>query len=428
MRTRLWRDLLGRYAVVQREIRLLDSLRRTVEVPDDADLSESQWSLVESQLQETAARISAGLAKGAREHVAASPSVENARSFNALIGRSELSVSRHFDTFDMLLDVLSQRRMPELGTLLAGCDVLAFDALQRHKRLEIYAQPLVYLDRGFGASIMREGVPLPGGATNAIPLIQIPYSKLAAKHGLTSIVHEVGHQALEGLGLVTALPAAVGKSLAALGASPAIQRTFSLWMKELGPDFWGFCNCGAAQASSIREILSLPPETVFSLVPSDPHPPPYVRVLFSFWWCRKQWGRGYWSTLERDWRRLYPLSAAPGHLRKTLQEFQRYIPGVSRVLFRHRFAQLDGRPIPALFRLERLHPRRLHGIVRRAAARRVLNLSGISPCEQLAAFRQIKDLDMLPDVQLDSLMTRWLNSLALRKQYLTLSGRNSTNG
>lgn len=230
MRGGLWRDLLQRYSAVLEQTELLRSLRGLVNLSPGSDLSEGQWSVLESQLGQLAAKVSTTLKEGARTHIAAQPTPENARSLNALIVGSELALSQHIGTFDMLLDMLTQRRVPELGPLLAGCDELAEDALRKDQRLGMFGRPLVFLDMGFGASIIRQGVPLPAGGRNTMPLIQIPYSKLATKHNLTSIVHAAGHQALEGLGLTAPLAAAVQDALSGMGAPPAISRLFGLWI------------------------------------------------------------------------------------------------------------------------------------------------------------------------------------------------------
>lgn len=63
----------------------------------------------------------------------------------------------------------------------------------------------------------------------------------------------------------------------------------------------GFCNCGAAQASSVMEILTLPGRRVYRVSATDPHPPPFLRVLIAFEWCRHEWGRGDWDDWEREW-------------------------------------------------------------------------------------------------------------------------------
>jgi hypothetical protein len=128
-----------------------------------------------------------------------------------------------------------------------------------------------------------------------MPLIQIPYSRLESKYDLTSIIHETGHEAIVRLDLVSMIPKALRLALQRVGAPKLLQDLFSLWSSEIGPDFWTFCNTGIAQSTSIREILSLPPRHVFNFSWTYPHPPPYLRVLPSFEWCRQLWGKGTWD-------------------------------------------------------------------------------------------------------------------------------------
>src|SRR4029453_2847264 len=68
-----------------------------------------------------------------------------ARKLNTALGRLEFDLTRNFPFFDTYMDVLTQRLTPELGGLLSGCDVLAWDALHRgHPALRVLEPPLVF--------------------------------------------------------------------------------------------------------------------------------------------------------------------------------------------------------------------------------------------------------------------------------------------
>ncbi|MDR4497122.1 MAG: hypothetical protein MRK02_04240 [Candidatus Scalindua sp.] len=333
------------------------------------------------------------------------------------MGKTELELSKSFIYFDTFVDLLSQRHLPEMGLLLGGCDVLAHDALKKdHPALSLIEKPLVSFNRGFGASILREGVPLPDGTPNPLATIQIPYTKIKDKYNLTSVVHESGHTAMVQLGLVNVLPEAISEALAHAGAPEVIRKLFALWTMEIGPDFWGFCNCGAAQASSAMEILCLPPSQVFKVSATDPHPPPFLRVLLSFEWCRQQWGIGDWDEWEKQWLTLYPLEAASERERKVLAAGRRYVSTVSRALFHTKFSVLDKRAMPSLFDLNRNAPERLERFVRDAENSGILDLSELSPCAQLALFRTLRNKSTLSEQSLDRLMTTWLVGLARRSK------------
>lgn len=396
----------------------LSSLRRRVALPPEHDITAQQWSALELGLSTAQARLIARLKRAADQYLGNVDDVRVARSLNAVLGEIELELSRTFTFFDTYMDVLSQRYMVDLGPTLAGCDVLAWEAINRdHPALRLTEPPLVFCDRGFGASIIRESVTLPDGTANPIPLIQIPYSRLKEKCNLTSILHEAGHQALARLGLVRVIPDVLRAALARAGASGSMRDLFALWSSEIGPDFWTFCSSGIAGPAGLREILALPPSHVFRVSWSDPHPPPYLRVLLSFEWCRFQWGRGPWDSWEDQWTALYPIDGVGRRSREILKEGVARLPVVARTLLTTRFRALNGRTIPHLFDLASLAPSTLGQVAARARSGR-LELTGLAPSAQLAVFRLIKEQGLHSEERLDRVMTEWLTKLGQRRPYL----------
>lgn len=390
------------------------ALRQLVGLSRESDISSRQWAALERQLRAAEARLNGRLRRATDQHLAHTSDIRAARSLNAALGDIELELSRTYTFFDTYMDALTQRYSRRLGPLLAGCDVLAWDAMGKdHPALRIVEPPLVFCDRGFGASIIRESVRMPDGTPNPIPLIQIPYSRLKEKCNLTSVLHEVGHQALMRLGLVTTLPNVLRGALGRAGVSSVTRDMFALWSSEIGPDFWTFCTSGMAAAAGLREILALPPSHVFRVSWTDPHPPPFARVLLGFEFCRYQWGRGDWDEWEREWRALYPLDMAPRVERKVLVEAVAHLPLVAKTLFTTRFKTLDGRRLPELFRLSDLSP---PALARLAAGVRsgTLRLAGVSPATQLAVFRFIRERTRVSDATLDRIMSRWLTRLGRR--------------
>jgi len=398
-------------------IESLSSLRRTVALSAEYDILERQWFVIESELKAVEIRLSRRLKRAQRDYFSQLGNQPAARILNSLFGEIELEMARAFTVFDTYMDILTQRNTPELGGLLAGCDVLARDALKKdHPALEIIEPPLVYCDRGFGASTLREGVRLPGRGLNPTPLIQIPYSRLKEKCNLTSIFHEAGHEALVRLKLNTALPQAVSRALEKAAAPATLRDLFALWSSEIGPDFWTFCSCGMAEAATIREILGLPPAQVFRVIWSGPHPPPFLRALITFDWCRQVWGKGVWDDWEQEWLELYPLTDAPPVIRNLLAQARRHIPVVGRVLLKTKFRTLNGKTLPELFNLSKVAPTELKRILR-SSEKGKLNFKGHSPSVQLALFRMLKE-EGKPEENLDKTMTDWLLKLGRSKKQI----------
>lgn len=412
------RTLQRRIESLRIRIEALSSLRTSVQLPPSLTITQRQWVVLEAELKAVEIRLLRRLKRGARAYLAQAHQRPAARALNAQLGEIELEMTQAFTFFDTYMDVLTQRHMPELGQLLRGCDVLAWDGIRKeHPALALVESPLVYCNRGFGASTLREGVRMPGRGYNPMPLIQIPYARLKEKYNLTSVLHEVGHEAMVRLGLVTTLPQVLKAGLANAGAPAAVQDLFTLWSSEIGPDFWTFCACGLAEAGALREILALPPSHAFRISWTDPHPPPYLRALLSFAWCRQVWGSGIWDDWEQEWLDLYPLDTAPAATRELLQRITIYVPAVGRILLRAKFRSLNGKALPELFNLSALAPSELSRRAETAKAGAV-NLTGLPPAAHLAVFRLLKEQGKLKEETLDQIMTQWLVKLAERRKYL----------
>jgi hypothetical protein len=412
----LW--LSRRADALQFRIKGLVSLRRLVNLSHEQDISERQWSVLEPQLSAASTQLISRVKSAVNHLLPQASDPEARRRLNAALARVELDMARAFTFFDTYMDVLTQRRSQELGAILAGCDVLALEAMRRdHPALALVEPPLVYCDRGFGASIVRESVPFPDGTPNPMPLIQIPYSRLREKCNLTSVLHEAGHQGLQRLGLVGPLANALRAALDRAAAPAPVRDLYGMWAFEVGPDFWAFCLSGVAEASAVRDLFAMQPTHAMRISLSDPHPPPYLRALLTFDWCRRAWGRGVWDDWERSWRALYPLEAAPPGTRQLLLQARRRIPLIGQTLFNQRFRQLGGRALPDLFDLPSVAPAEVARMARGARSG-VLDLKGLKACTQLAVFSQVRDLHAMSEERLDRIMTQWLRRLGARRHTL----------
>lgn len=394
----------------------LSTLREVVSLPPHSDITKRQWQILESELKATEARLIRRLKRGAGAYLSQPGNVVAARSLNSLLGELELEMTKAFTFFDTFMDILTQRHTPELGQLLAGCDALALDSIRKpHPALRMVEPPIVGCDRGFGAKTFREYVRFPGGNFNPMPLVQIPYSRMKEKYNLTSVLHEVGHEAMVRCGLKGALPKAIRSGLSRAGAPQAICDLYALWSSEIGPDFWSFCGSGLAHAGAIKEILALPPAHTFRISWNDPHPPPYLRSLLCFDWCRQVWGTGIWDRWDHEWRDLYPVETAPRSTRTLLRKLSEFIPAVTSILMRTRFRSLNGKRIADLFDMAMLAPSELKRRVADAKNGHV-DLRGTPPSSHLGVFRLIKEREVLDEETLDALMTRWLIMLAGNKR------------
>lgn len=401
----------------RRKIRTLAYLRKILNLPKPYDLTERQWSVLNSQLLALQRQLTLRLANIARTYLPLIEQPKVARAMNSALGKLEFAVTKTFVFFDTFLDVLSQRSSPSLGRILAGAEIIALDSLRKnHPALKIIENPIVYFDRGFGASILRTGVPLPGGTLNELPLIQVPYSRITDKCNLAvGILHESAHEALVRLNIVREFPAILHRKLVEANAPPVVRQILPLWTKEWGPDFWGFLCCGIAQTAGIRDILSLPPADVFKVSFNDPHPAPWLRVLLSFEWAKKAWGdEGIYNIWEREWLNTYPLEHAPLASQRILSTARRYLPLMNDVLFHARFSALNGGTLPSLFDLRRLDPRILESKAASFLRTRELKLTS-PPSEHIAMFAFLREKRLLREESLDRVMTHWFIKMVYKR-------------
>jgi hypothetical protein len=408
--------LLRRYRSLRERISALTSLREVANLPRLSDLTPRQWTALDSQLESLKMYLLSRLDAAAKRYLY-SIGQHSAVEFNSLLGNFELELTKAFSFYDTCADMITQR-CSKFGILLAGCDVIAYDAMiKNHPALQILEPPIVYCDRGFGASILRQGIRIFPNVVTPFAFIQIPWFK--KKEDLSSILHEMGHLVFGTLGLLGPIARALRVNLGRAGASQDLVNLFVRCVPEISSDFYGFCCSGVAQALSIKEILSLPPSKVFFISDTDVHPPIYLRVLLSIMWCKIFWGRGIWDKMEREWLEFYPMHNVSKDVKTVLDEGRRYLDLVSRVLIDTKFESINGRRLVDLFDMNKLNPWKLEKIVQSAVSSRSLNLKGLTPCTQLTVIRMLREDPNVTDESFDQLMTTWLFKLAKSRGILT---------
>lgn len=393
---------------------LLVNLRKMIALQPSQDISEAQWQILEAQLATVATKIRQQLRIYTDKYFSERNDPVIRQTLINRLGELEIELTNAYNFYDTFMDILTQRLSNDIGLMLKGCDAIAEHALQRGSLADITITPLVYCDRGFGASTLREGVSLTRNTPNPIPFIAIPYSRISEKYNLISIFHEVGHQALVKLNMVSLWQQVFREGLIKAGASPVIANLYANWSKEIVPDFWAFCLSGMAQTCSIRDILVLPSSMMFNVSTIQPHPPSYLRFLISIDWCRQLWGKGDWDAWEDEWVQLYPLEGLDETTQQIIKEARQYIPIVGNTLLRTRFKKLDNKPLTTLFDLNNLSPSLL---------KKMATIEGVNAPEfnkqpigiQLAVFRLMREKRTIKQADIDKWMDKWLKQLGQKK-------------
>jgi hypothetical protein len=398
--------ILKRYWHAYRKINSLSTIRRLVSLDKSVDLTSRQWNAVEILFFGIKKDLSIKLKPAVTFRNLNDP--KSIKRISNIIAETEMKLHRAIQIFDLHLDLITQRQSKILGRMLGGCDVFASSAIkQKHPVLKITQTPIVFIEKDYGGAVLKENVDF-YGYKNLSPLIQIPYSMLAASYMLTTIPHESGHVVMPKLELDSIFPKMIFNILEETRSPIYVRDFFVFWARELFADLWAFFCCGKAQ-SAIRDLLALPDHVVFNLSLTDPHPTNCIRVLLSFEWCRQLWGHGKWDEWEEEWLRVYPFKLAKQNNIKKLEELRQFIPIFSRGIMKSTIPNLKVRLID-LFDMRNLSPSNLKKISADPSEFKY-SLKNLNPCHQFAVFRHIYDENLVNGRQCNILVHRWLDKL-----------------
>ena len=106
--------------------------------------------------------------------------------------------------------------------------------------------------------------------------------------------------------------------------------------------------------------------TVFQLLPGDPHPVAFLRLLLGVASSRLAYGAGPWDALAESWHANHPLSCAPASVRGFLQDSVALLPRVAALVFTRPYRAFGGRPLTAVVNPQRVSPAALERLERAA--------------------------------------------------------------
>ncbi|HEY7075692.1 MAG TPA: hypothetical protein VH418_09995 [Solirubrobacteraceae bacterium] len=240
---------------------------------------------------------------------------------------------------------ISSRTSPRLAGLLGACDALARASIERvlvPLRREI-PPVLTYVDKGLGASILRAGLRLWDGASlSPAAAIRVTRQNLLTP---TALIHESGHQVAHIVGWNAELAASLERELAP--ASPEVAAAWSSWASEVAADTHAFVHTGYGAVAALHDVVS-GGASVFRLLPGDPHPLPYLRVLLGVQMCVRFFGAGPWDELAAAWVWSYPPATAPPETRALIQRTLPLLPRIAELCLLAPMRCFGGRPLTAI--------------------------------------------------------------------------------
>jgi len=288
---------------------------------------------------------------------------EQQRRFTAV----RLGFNTALSQMDLFSEVITQRSEHEIGVWLSGLDVAAAEALLLPGHFYDAPPVITHLHRGLGGSIRRARTRLPGGGDNPVSIIRIPRERMIGYGVASSLVHEVGHQGAALLGLVESMrPVLRRRQLR--GEHRNAWVLWDRWVSEVVADFWSIAKVGIASTLGLLGLVSLPRSFVFQVVPEDPHPFPWIRVLLSCATGERLYAggpHGQWHQLAALWQSLYSTSGLHPRLRETMAGLRQTMPEFVSLLAGHRPAALRGRSLAGVLAQPNRAPPRLISRYRR---------------------------------------------------------------
>jgi hypothetical protein len=259
---------------------------------------------------------------------------------------------------------VNSRTNPALRAVLRGYDTLAGDSMAAVlTRVGIEPPPaLVYLDHGLGASILRAGIRL-WDHSHPSPAAAIKLTR----HNLaypTALLHETGHQVAHLTGWNAELADALSARLAPRSAELA--QTWRDWAGEIAGDVHAFVQAGWAPVAALANVVDGPTPAVYRMRFGDPHPFPFLRVMFNVELCRRWFGAGPWDDLAAAWHRRHPVDRAAGEAGALARASLPVLGDVVDVCTRLPMAAFGGEPLSALLDPRRVSPAALESLARQA--------------------------------------------------------------
>lgn len=333
----------------------------------DSIASPAAWASLEEYLRlRVRDRLAASVAELRMEATSAAGALAAGQPLDAVRERV-LRLRRRYLQVETILDfygdAVASRTNPALAAILRGLDMIAGDSLDMILRqLGIAAPPaVVFVDKGLGAAILRAGVRL-WDQTSMSPVAAVKLTRHNLSHP-TALLHETGHEVAH----LTGWTAELGDALSAVLAprSRELAEMWRGWASEVAADTHAFAQAGWAPLPALANVVDGDTSTVYRLIPGDPHPVPWLRVMFNAALCRGWFGPGPWDVLAAAWARRHPPERG-GEVGGLARLSAAALGDIVDVCTRSPMAAFGGRPLHALADPRRVAPDALAALARQA--------------------------------------------------------------
>lgn len=334
----------------------------------DAAAAPEAWAALEAYLQRGVRQRLGGVVASLVQQATAVQRLADSGGELAAVRAGVLALRRRYlaaeTVVDFYGDAVNSRTDPALRALLRGFDALAGDSMAATlEPLGIETPPaLVYVDKGLGASILRAGVRLWDHA-HPSPAAAIKLTR----HNLsfpTAMLHETGHQVGHLTGWNGELAEALHRLLVPRGADVA--ELWQSWAAEVAGDVHAFAQAGWASVVALANVVDGDTAEVYRIRFGDPHPFPWIRVMFNVALCHNWFGSGPWDDVAQAWWARHPPSSAGRETGRIALASVAALDDIVQVCTRAPMRSLHGAPLCTLLDPRQVHPDSLRDLERRA--------------------------------------------------------------
>lgn len=328
----------------------------------------------------------------------------------------KLRFNNILDQLDIFSDVLSQRSEHDVGIWLSGLDTLAEDALRVGVSYYDEAPELmVFLERGHGAAIRRARTRLPGGDENPVGIIQIPRERLVGNGIAASIIHEVGHQGAELLGITHSLRLRLQEMMEKDKPRSHLWRYYERWISEIIADYWAICHLGICATTGLMGVVTLPKYFQFRLELDDPHPAPYMRVAISCAFGELLFPSAAWKNIWDLWQQFYTLGDLPKEKVILIEALLELRTDFINLVHFHKVKSLKGKTVGSIFPIQERQPEKLGQIFQHWEKHPFL-MKKAPPTLVFAVLGQAKFNGEVSPIKESKMLTQQLRNWAYQRQ------------
>jgi hypothetical protein len=138
------------------------------------------------------------------------------------------------------------------------------------------------------------------------------------------------------------------------------------WASEVGADVYAFVLTGWAPLPALANVVDGSTAAVYRVIPGDPHPFPWVRVMFNAALCRSWFGPGPWDRISAAWSTRHDPSRAPRDARGLAAVSMAAMADIVDTCTRAPMVAFGGRPLTGIVDPRRASPKELGLLAQRA--------------------------------------------------------------